>query len=74
MDAAVEAREYNRELSKEDEVKALELLKQQGMSVTVLSDGQKEEFKGAMNEIYTDVKAEIGDELFNKLMVEINDK
>lgn len=72
MEAAVEARDYNRKLSKEDEVKALELLTQQGMTVTVLSDGQKEEFKAAMNEIYTDVKAEIGEELFNKLMTEVS--
>lgn len=72
MDAAVETREYNRQLSKEDEVKALELLVQKGMEVTALSELQKEDFKAAMNEIYTDVKAEIGEDLFNKLMTEVS--
>ena len=33
MDAAVETREYNRELSKEDEEKSLDALKEQGMEV-----------------------------------------
>ena len=41
MDAAVETRDYNRKLSKEDEIKSLELLKQKGMEVTELSDEQK---------------------------------
>ena len=36
------------------------LLKKQGMEVTELSDEQKAEFKAAMSEIYSDVKADVG--------------
>ena len=34
MDATVEARDYNRQLSEEDEAKSLDLLKAEGMEVT----------------------------------------
>ena len=53
-------------------MKALKLLKEQGMQVTELSDEQKAEFKEAMSGIYVDVKADVGEELFNKLMKEVS--
>ena len=59
-------------LSREDEVKALKLLKEKGMEVTELSDEQKAEFKEAMSGIYGDVKDDVGEELFNKLMKEVS--
>ncbi len=71
-DAAIETRDYNRKISREDEVKALELLKEEGMEVTKLSDEQKAEFKEAMSGIYADVKEDVGEELFNKLMKEVS--
>ena len=71
-DAVIETRGYNRKLSIEDEAKSLKLLKEQGMVVTELSDEQKAEFKAGMSEIYADVKADVGDELFNKLMKEVS--
>lgn len=67
-DAVIEARDYNRQLSKEDEQKSLQLLKEAGMEVTELSVEQKQQFKQAMAEIYTDVKEDVGDEFYNKLM------
>ncbi len=70
MDAAVETREYNRELSRADEEKSLTLLKEEGMEVIQLSDEQKQEFKEAMSGIYTDVKADVGADLFDRLMAE----
>lgn len=70
-DAVLEVRDFNRQLSKEDEVKSLELLKQKGMIVTELTAAQKDAYKQAMNQIYLDVKADVGDELFNKLMSEV---
>jgi tripartite ATP-independent transporter DctP family solute receptor len=71
-DAVIETRDYNRTLSQEDEAKALGLLKEEGMEVTELSDEQKAEFKEAMSGIYGDVKADVGEELFNKLMEEVS--
>ncbi len=71
-DAVIETRDFNRKLSQEDEAKALEALKQAGMEVTTISDEQKAEFKAAMSEIYSDVKADVGEELFNKLMKEVS--
>lgn len=70
-DAVIEARDYNRKLSKEDEAKSLGLLQKEGMEVTELTDEQKAEFKKAMNQIYIDVKADVGDELFDQLMKEV---
>lgn len=70
-DAAIEARDYNRKLSKEDEAKSLGLLQKEGMKVTELTDEQKAEFKKAMNQIYIDIKADVGDELFDQLMKEV---
>ncbi|WP_394233304.1 DctP family TRAP transporter solute-binding subunit [Niallia oryzisoli] len=69
-DAAYETREYNRQLSREDEETALQLLKEQGMEVIEYTDEQKQEFKNAMSSIYSDVKSDVGEELFNKLMNE----
>ncbi len=71
-DAAYETREYNRKLSIEDEEKALQLLKEQGMEALELTEEQKQEFKNAMSDIYKDVKNDVGDELFNKLMMEVS--
>jgi tripartite ATP-independent transporter DctP family solute receptor len=71
MDAAVETRKYNRQLSEEEEVKSLEKLKEHGMEVTELSDDQKQEFKQAMSGVYEDVKKDVGKELFDKLMKEV---
>ena len=71
-DAVIETRDYNRELSKADEATALKLLEEKGMEVTELSDKQKAEFKEAMSEIYLDVQADVGDELYNKLMQEVS--
>ena len=71
-EAAIETRDYNRKLSKEDEAKSLKLLKQKGMEVTELTDKQKAEFKDAMSGIYPEVKADVGEELFDKLMKEVS--
>lgn len=70
-DAAIETRDYNRKLSIQDEAKALKLLQEEGMEVTKLSDAQKAEFKEAMSGIYEDVKRDVGEEKFNKLMKEV---
>ncbi|WP_428909483.1 TRAP transporter substrate-binding protein [Niallia sp. Krafla_26] len=71
MDAAIETREYNRELSKQDEETSLQLLKQEGMEVTELTNEQKQEFKNKMSEIYQDIEVEVGTEFFEQLMSEV---
>lgn len=71
MDAAVETREYNRQLSIKDEEGSLELLKEKGMEVTELTNEQKAEFKQSTGEIYQDIEAEVGSEFFNRLMNEV---
>ena len=72
MDAAVETREYNRELSRADEEKSLTLLKENGMEVIELSVQQKQEFQEAMSGIYMDVKEDVGADIFDKLMSEVS--
>ena len=72
MDAAVEARDYNRQLSKEDEAKSLDLLKAEGMEVTELTEEQKKGFQDAMTTVYEDVKSEVGEEVFDKVMSEVS--
>jgi len=71
MDAAVEAQDFNRKLSKEDEAKSLDLLTGEGMEATTLTEEQKQGFQEAMSTVYDDVKAEIGAEFFDKLMGEV---
>ncbi|MEE1132411.1 MAG: TRAP transporter substrate-binding protein [Caryophanon sp.] len=66
--AVLEVRDYNRQLSKEDEQKALQQLKQAGLAVVELSEEEKLKFKQAMSGIYNDVKADVGDEFYNQLM------
>lgn len=71
MDAAVETRDYNRQLSKEDEAKSLDLLTAEGMEYTELTDEQKKGFQEAMSTVYEDVKAEVGAEIFDRLMEDV---
>ena len=66
--AVLEVRDYNRQLSKEDEQKALQQLKQAGLAVVELPEEEKLKFKEAMSGIYEDVKADVGEEFYNKLM------
>ena len=66
--AVLEVRDYNRQLSKEDEQKALQQLKQAGLAVVELPEEEKLKFKEAMSGLYDDVKAEVGEEFYNKLM------
>ncbi|WP_399628537.1 TRAP transporter substrate-binding protein [Sporosarcina sp. SG10008] len=71
MDAAIETRDYNRQLSLEDEAKSLDLLKAEGMAVVELTEEHKKEFQDAMRTVYGDVKAEVGEEIYDKLMKEV---
>ena len=70
-EAVIEVRSYNRQLSKDDEAKALDLLKAEGMTVTELTDAQRNGFKEAMSSVYADIEADVGEELFDKLMKEV---
>ena len=71
MDSAVEARDYNRQLSVEDEAKSLDLLTAEGMEYLEITDAQKAEFKEKMQgAVKEDVKKQLGAELFDKLMAE----
>ncbi|MBM4761089.1 TRAP transporter substrate-binding protein [Bacillus sp. B15-48] len=71
MDATVETRDFNRQLSKQDEDASLELLTAEGMEYTELTDEQKQGFQEAMSTVYEDVKGQIGEEIFDKLMGEV---
>ena len=71
MDAAIETRDYNRQLSLEDEANSLDLLKAEGMAVVDLTEEHKKEFQDAMRTVYGDVKAEVGEEIYDKLMKEV---
>lgn len=72
LDAAVETSDYNRQLSKEDEIVALKLLKEQGMQVTELTEEQKEQFKAAMSDVYSEIRKEVGEEFFDQLMKKVS--
>ncbi|WP_077212240.1 DctP family TRAP transporter solute-binding subunit [Bacillus dakarensis] len=71
MDAAVETRDYNRQLSQEDEAASLDLLTGEGMEYTELTDEQKKGFQEAMSTVYEDVKAEVGADIFDRLMEDV---
>lgn len=73
MDAAIEVRDYNRQLSQEDAEKALEFVKQEGMNVLELGEAEKKEFKEKMSVVYEDIKKEVGAELFEKMMTAVEE-
>jgi tripartite ATP-independent transporter DctP family solute receptor len=62
-EASVEFREYQRQLSAEQDAKFLEELKKNGMEINELTPEQKEAFRQAALPIYDKYAAEIGQEL-----------
>lgn len=71
MEAAEETRDYNRQLSAEDEAESLDLLTEEGMEYVELSDEELAKFQEAMSIGYEDVKEELGEDLYNQLMEEV---
>lgn len=70
-DAVIEARDYNRELSAEDEDASLELLTGDGLELVEISDEEKAKFQEAMEVVYPEIKDLAGAELFDRLMEEL---
>ncbi|WP_249869670.1 TRAP transporter substrate-binding protein [Oceanobacillus saliphilus] len=72
FDAALESREYNRQLSANDEAAALQLLVDEGMEVVELTEEEKAGFKSKMEVVYEEIAEKAGQELFDDLMGELN--
>lgn len=67
-EAVIETRDYNRQLSAEDEDASLELLENDGLELVEISEEEKAKFKEAMEVVYPDIKGLAGEELFDSLM------
>lgn len=66
--AAKEAQAYQRELNQKESAEAIEFLKQEGMTVTELSDEEKKKLVEAVQPVYEKYSAELGEDLVNKLI------
>lgn len=67
-DAAIEARDYNRQLSAELEADSLQLLKDEGMEVVELTEEEKAAFQEKMEVVYPTIAEQAGQEAFDALM------
>lgn len=68
MKAADEARDHQRELNQEEEQEAYNTMQAQGMTITELTDEQKQAFQDAMQPIYQKYAPEIGEDIVNKVL------
>lgn len=66
--AANDARDYQRELNRQENEEAYQLMEENGMTITELTDEQKQAFKAAMDPIYTKYAPEIGEDIVNKVL------
>ncbi|MFO7730210.1 MAG: TRAP transporter substrate-binding protein, partial [Spirochaetia bacterium] len=72
MDAAVKSRDENRELNRRYNREYLEELKEV-MTVTELTPDQKAEFQAAVQPVYDKYSDEIGQDLIDGVMAEIDE-
>ncbi|MED0662074.1 TRAP transporter substrate-binding protein [Geobacillus thermodenitrificans] len=66
--AAEEARDYQRQLNKEEDDKMFDYLKQQGMVITELSETEKQKFIDKVQLVYKKYAPKFGEDLVNQLL------
>jgi len=74
-EAAMEARLYQREISRQQVAEYLEKMKQEkGLEVVTLTDEQRQKWIDATQPIYENYKEKIGNDLYEKIMAEVKNK
>ncbi|AYA76500.1 TRAP transporter substrate-binding protein [Bacillus sp. Y1] len=72
QEAADEARDYQRELNQKEDEDGYKFLTENGMTVTDISDEEKEAFLEKVKPVYEKYSASIGEEFVDELLAEIN--
>ncbi|KYD13626.1 TRAP transporter substrate-binding protein [Saccharococcus caldoxylosilyticus] len=71
QDAAVEAGKYQRELSRQEDKKALEELKKTGIKINEVSDGERKKMEEAIKPVIDKYAKEFGEDLVNEMYSEL---
>jgi TRAP-type transport system periplasmic protein len=71
QDAAVEAGKYQRELSRQEDKKALEELKKTGIKINEVSNGERKKMEEAIKPIIDKYAKEFGEDLVNEMYSEL---
>lgn len=66
-DAAEEAKEYQRDLNEEESEEGIDFLEEQGVTVTELSDSEREDFEEAAQPVYDTFTEEHGSEELDRI-------
>lgn len=72
QEAADEARDYQRELNQKEDEDGYKFLTENGMTVTDITDEEKEAFLEKVKPVYEKYSASIGEEFVDELLAEIN--
>jgi TRAP-type transport system periplasmic protein len=71
-EAADEARDYQRELNQQEDGEGYKFLAENGMTITDLSDEEKEKFLDKVKPVYDKYSSTIGEEFVDELLAEID--
>jgi TRAP-type transport system periplasmic protein len=71
QDAAVEAGKYQRELSRQEDKKALEELKKTGIKINEVSNGERKKMEEAIKPVIDKYAKEFGEDLVNEMYSEL---
>jgi TRAP-type transport system periplasmic protein len=71
QEAADEARDYQRELNQKEDEDGYKLLEENGMTITELSDEEKQAFFEKVGPVYDKFSSVIGEEFVNQLLSEV---
>lgn len=72
QEAADEARDYQRELNQKEDEDGYQFLTENGMTITDISDEEKEAFLEKVRPVYEKYSASIGEAFVDELLAEIN--
>ncbi|WP_066047840.1 TRAP transporter substrate-binding protein [Robertmurraya korlensis] len=72
QEAADEARDYQRELNQKEDEDGYKFLTENGMTVTDITDEEKDAFLEKVKPVYEKYSASIGEEFVDELLAEIN--
>ncbi|MFG6149424.1 TRAP transporter substrate-binding protein [Halobacillus sp. B23F22_1] len=71
-DAAIESRDYQRKLNKEESEEGYDLIEKKGMKVTELSKKERKEMVEAVQPVYEKYKSIVGEDLLNQVFEDAN--
>ncbi|WP_431803500.1 DctP family TRAP transporter solute-binding subunit [Halobacillus andaensis] len=71
-EAAIESRDYQRELNQEESEEGYDLIEKEGMTVTELSEKERQEMVEAVRPVYEKYESILGEDLLNQVFEDAN--